>query len=100
MAHFIPIARIQAAALLNRVCFRLKLFPRRQSVLSEHPVSALSWLVGNVGLVRTSFRLQGCKMLAEGGYLLDNMTYIEIESSVSFRGHSTVMAIAGVLQGI
>ena len=31
-------------------------------------------------------------MLAEEVYLLDNMTYIETESFVSLRGHSTVMA--------
>ena len=31
-------------------------------------------------------------MLAEDGYLLNNMTYIEIESFVSSRGHSTILA--------
>ena len=47
------------------------------SVPSEHPVSAFVGLVG----IGTSFNLQSC-MLAEDGYLLDNMIYIEIESFV------------------
>ena len=55
MAHFIPIARVQAAALLNRVCFLLKLFPGRQCVLSENPLSVYFDFVG------TSVRLQICK---------------------------------------
>ena len=61
------------------------LFPGRQIVLSERPVPA------DVGLVGSSFRLQSC-MLAEDGYLLDNITYIEIESFLRFGGHSTALA--------
>ena len=94
MAHFIPIARVQAAALLNRVCFLLKLFPGRQCVLSENPLSAYFGFVVffYFGLFRfcslfRSVRLQSC-MLTEDGYPLDSMTYIEIESFVSFGGHS------------
>ena len=39
-------------------------------------------------------------MLAEDGHLLDNMTYIEIESFVSFRGHSTALAGLRPLSGL
>ena len=39
-------------------------------------------------------------MLAEDGHLLDNMTYIEVESFVSFRGHSTALAGLRALSGL
>ena len=69
MAHFIPIARVLTALLLNRVCFRLKPLPSA----SESPVRASSVYLCRSG--RDLFLT--AELLAECVYLLVNMTYIE-----------------------
>ena len=70
----------------------LKPLRQRQRVLSERPVSAF------VGLEGASFGLESCPS-AEEAYLFDKRTSIEIESFVSLRGHSTVVAFSRLEKG-